>query len=269
MTEKSWFWNGLVSGDASLAWYSSAELAKIWKKMFTVDPTEQGVIAGYLTSLLVDSTTTKARVDDGAAIVNGRIYENDALIEKQGFGDAGDGRRYWRNVLRCSPHTNTARVTISGPSDTAYPGLTQIEDGVWEIPLSKFETDGGEIDEHVDERRAASSPLCQFINFRQGGSSTIWAQTGSDTYLPGTPKVFVGAGMSDGVTAEFGVGYPFYTEFLYPPMILTTCYNASMTHVRMAIANIAVDGWDGYTRNGDNSIAVSTTVMWLVFGPVA
>jgi len=267
MTEKSWFWRGLVVGDAVYSKYDADTVAEIWRELFITDHTEEGVIANVDNELEPSYTATKSKVDTGAALVDGKFYANDVLIEKDGFGGAGESDRFWRNVLRCSHGIYYVRTSVSGPGDTGYPNLTQIEDDVWEIPISKYTSSEGSLTGLTDERIFAKSPLCQFINFRQGGSATIWSQTGSDKFMPGMPKIFAGTRTSDGATAALDITFP--VEFLYPPMVLTTCVNASMTHVRAILANITATGWSGYTRNGDDSIAVSTQTFWLAFGPVA
>ena len=267
MTEKSYFWRGLVVGDAVYSKYDASTIAKIWRKLFTTDRTEEGVIASVDNELEPSHTASKSKVATGAALVNGSFYSNDVLIEMEGFGSASESIRYWRNVMRRSSNIHYVRTSISGPGDTAYPNLTQIKDDVWEIPLSKYLSVAGSITELTDERVFAKSPLCQFINTRQGGSATIWAQTGSDEQTSGMPKIFAGTRISDGGTAALDITFP--AEFIYPPMILTTCVNASMTHVHAAIANITATGWSGYTRNGDDSIAVAIQTFWLAIGPVA
>lgn len=267
MTEKSWFWRGLVVGDAVYSRYDAKIIAEIWRKLFTTNRTEEGVIANVDNELEPSYTSSKSKVETGAALVDGKFYDNDVLIEMEGFGSADESVRYWRNVLRKSSSIYYVRTSISGPGDTAYPNLTQIEDDVWEIPISQYTSVAGALTGITDERVFAKSPLCQFINSRQGGSATIWSQTGSDKQSPGMPKIFAGARVSEGVTAAIDIVFP--VEYLYPPIVLTTCVNVSMTHVRTVIATISETGWSGYTRNGDDTIAVSTQTFWLAIGPVA
>ena len=61
----------------------------------------------------------------------------------------------------------------------------------------------------------------------------------------------------------------FPVEFLYPPIVLTTCVNASMTHVHVCIKELTTEGFTGWTRAGNNVGVVSTTFFWFAIGPVA
>ena len=267
MTEKSWFWRGLVVGDAVSSKYDSATLAELWRKLFTTARTEEGVIADSGNELEPTYTVTKSKINTGSALVDGRLYSNEDSIDKQDFGGSDETQRYWRNVLRGSLNINYIRTSVSGPGDTAYLDLTQIDGEVWEIPLSKYITVAGEITELTDERVFAKSPLCQFINYRQGGSALYWAGTGSDKHLPGMPKIFAGTHTSAAGSAACVVNFP--VEFLAPPIVYTTCVNSSMTHVRATISNITTTQWLGFTRDGYNNLDAVTRVFWLAIGPVA
>lgn len=75
MTERSYLWDGVVTGDASIAPYTAQEFLKYFS--LTRSDNNQGVIPGYLGSLepsFAGSSLAAVYVKAGAAIVDGRLY---------------------------------------------------------------------------------------------------------------------------------------------------------------------------------------------------
>lgn len=75
MTESSFFWDGLISGDATYAPYSAQRWQRIMRIMFSADWTKSGIIAGvssYTGALNVTQpNATTLRVNGGEAIIYG------------------------------------------------------------------------------------------------------------------------------------------------------------------------------------------------------
>lgn len=80
MTETSFPWNGTATGDASLAPYTSKVFHEtFWKVLHTRSGTEQGIIY-YSNGLIVTGVTLGVQVAAGAALVDGRFYINDDIV---------------------------------------------------------------------------------------------------------------------------------------------------------------------------------------------
>ena len=147
MTQISWFWSGIATGDSTSAPYSDDEWSDIWRKLFTRDRTAEGVVGGYANELEVTNPAgTTVRVATGAALVDGKFYETDANVDNA----AGAAGQYTRIVLRKSWAAHTVRVASLGPGG-AQPALTQTDGTTWEIPLATIYNNGGTV-EITDER---------------------------------------------------------------------------------------------------------------------
>ncbi len=153
MTEKSYFFDGLLTGDASLAPYDADDFSLIETVKYLADPNFQGVIGGYGNSLNVaTSGGANATIDTGAAIVNGKIYINNAAIT---VGVSG-ATVYWLVGLQLDPALQTVRAFIRGSYASrvlALAALVHIAGSIWEIPLATIlTTAGGNVGTIYDER---------------------------------------------------------------------------------------------------------------------
>lgn len=135
MTEYSYPWDGLITGDATLAPYSDDEWSDIWKNLFQGDLTEQGVICGYLNELAVSGVATPLSVASGAALVDGKFYYNSASMNVAIPSPVAD-TRIDRICLQKDWAARTVRVyRHAGVEGGAAPTLTQNDGTTWEIPL--------------------------------------------------------------------------------------------------------------------------------------
>jgi hypothetical protein len=138
MAETSYYFDGLVTGDAVLAPYTAALYTTNWKKLFT-RADDEGVISRYENELLVSGITGGVIVDTGAALVEGYFYENTAQ-ETVTIPTPVTDPRIDRIVLRKDSIAQTVRIyRIPGtenPAPTA-PALTQTAGGVFEVPLAQ------------------------------------------------------------------------------------------------------------------------------------
>lgn len=164
MTETSYVWGGTATGDATLAPYSDDEWANIWNTFFGSVQKRSGVIrdnsAGttvlddYDVDLAVDSTigTTTVTVRPGRAIINGRVYMNDANID---FTCSG-ANVYWLYVIQVVEATQTARAVQKGSYaslNAAYAGLVWTASTQYEIALAIVKTDGSGNSEYIYDLR--------------------------------------------------------------------------------------------------------------------
>lgn len=159
MTETSWWWNGHTTGDAAVnAPYTMDQWATIYDIMFIADPENQGVIGGTLDSLEVTSISASfVSIGAGAAIVNGKLYYNDAPIS---LGISG-ASVYCLIGLAVDTNAQTVRAfQRGGYTDQSTALLSLIHDTTyWEIPLAVvFTTSSGTVSSIDDLRLFAIRP---------------------------------------------------------------------------------------------------------------
>lgn len=189
MTEISFPWDGTSVGDATLAEYSSKEFIQDWLQLTLVyDRTLEGVIdtnyAGLTGGLQVAAGAGVVTVQTGAAIVDGRLYKNTAVLTLT----PSSGSRVDRVVLRRDVAAQTVRAVIKEGTAGTPPALTQ-NDAIWEISLAQFVvTAGPTIGTVTREARAIRTPL------GPGYQSNELAA--DDTSFPATGWQSIGPGVS-------------------------------------------------------------------------
>jgi hypothetical protein len=159
MTQKSYYWDGTVTGDASLAPYQPVQYHDNWKILFT-ETDDDGYIDNYLNELLPTLGDQQVSVASGAALVNGWYYENTDVVQFD-IDTPVSNPRIDRIVVRLSTLGQTARLTkivgTEAASPTA-PALTQANT-TWDIPIIQVLITTGSVMSGVDERIRAKSPL--------------------------------------------------------------------------------------------------------------
>lgn len=145
MTEKSYFWGGIATGDATLAPYDDDEFSDFIRVLFQ-DNTDEGVIQDRLNDLSCSGGTTPVVMSTGYALVDGKLYYNDAA-KNITISTPVVSTRKDLIVLRKSWASQTVRVeVVQGVEGGGYPSLTQTDGVTWEIPLYAVDiTTGGNI----------------------------------------------------------------------------------------------------------------------------
>jgi hypothetical protein len=134
MGEESLPWGGTITGDAGP--YTDDEWTDVWRKLFQVDRTLQGVLKNYENELEVTGVTSPVSVDTGAALVDGKWYENDASLNVV-VPSPVTNPRYDRIVLTKDFAAQTVRVErVAGAEGGGVPALTQTDGVEWQIPLA-------------------------------------------------------------------------------------------------------------------------------------
>lgn len=161
MTETSFYWNGLATGDAVHAPYTSDRYHIIWKILFTGDDANEGIVSGYLNELEVEGITGGIKVKSGVALVAGLFYENSNSLSIE-ITEPVSNPRIDRAVIRRSWGTQQARIAIIEGTENASPtapAITQDDGSEWDTPLAQFLiTTSGTITV-TDERENSTSPL--------------------------------------------------------------------------------------------------------------
>ncbi len=140
MTEFSYWWttSGTPTGD-QVSSYTQAHLARIAAVLAACNGFE-GVAPGYL-NVLAGSVAgaNTVQINTGGAIVDGKIYDNDAAVNVNVPSAVGGGNtRIDRIVLRVSWAGFAARVTRVAGTDAASPvapAITQTSGTTYDIPL--------------------------------------------------------------------------------------------------------------------------------------
>ncbi len=182
MTETSFYWNGLVTGDASLAPYSHNVWNRLWQIMFSRADNE-GVLNNIDDELVVSGTSVAVSVASGKALVDGSLYQSSAAVSIAIPTPVTDPR-IDRVVVRKDWPSQTIRVArVAGTENVSptAPALTQTDLSVWEIPLAQALITIGGVITVTDEREDARTRLA----LASAGISVIetFTATGSETEI--------------------------------------------------------------------------------------
>lgn len=157
MTETSVPWGGTILGDAGP--YSDDVWSDIWRKWFTRDRTDQGVLRINLNELIVTGVASPVAVASGSAIVDGKFYESDASVNVVIPTPAG-ATRIDRIVLQKDFVAQTVRIArVAGAEGGGAPALTQIDGTTWEISLAQASITIGGVITITDERTFLDSTV--------------------------------------------------------------------------------------------------------------
>lgn len=151
MTERSYLWDGTVTGDASLAPYSAEEFLKYFT--LTRSDNNAGVIPGYLGSLapaFAGDNLSAVYIKAGAAIVDGRLYvlDEDIVIPIE-VPAAALGARLDYIVIRVTG--SAARLTVVQGAPASGPSVPTIN--AQDVPICLVYVDTQVADGYVYDRR--------------------------------------------------------------------------------------------------------------------
>lgn len=214
MTEQSFGWDGTTLGDATLAEYSSKEFFHDWFKFVLLYNGNMGVVdtgfSGYTGGLQVSAGSGVVTVETGFAIVNGRMYKNDAQLTLTPDNTAS--QRADRVVLRSDFAAQTIRaVILKGTDGSLTPPAVNQDDTRWEISLATFTlTAGPTIGTVTRDAIAVRTPLGPGYQISKLASDDVlfsvgWNSIGSGVSITlGPGKWVVWAGASGRILATAG-----------------------------------------------------------------
>lgn len=154
MTQSSKPWDGILLGDASEAPYSSNEWAHIWNMLHGVGSVfpNYGIIPGTgdsshapLQVLETSAVSANVEIHVGAALVNGKLYENTATEALAVGANVSGNPRIDTVILRIDYTAQTTRLVIkqgTPAGSPVHPALTQSA-SIWEIPLADIAVANG------------------------------------------------------------------------------------------------------------------------------
>lgn len=147
MTELSYFWDGIVTGDAALAapdGYTEQQFASVFSKILGSDAATGFIVPDYANELEVaaDSpASANIEVNTGAASIKGMPYENTAVETLTIAANASGNPRIDRIILRIDWAAKEIRLAVlqGTPGATpALPTLTQVFGTTWETSLANI-----------------------------------------------------------------------------------------------------------------------------------
>lgn len=156
VTERSQFWSGTVTGDASIAPYDAdTEFARVLRSIAGANaiPTHRsGVFVDDLNELAASGGTSPVAIATGRALVDGTWYENDASVNVA-IPTPSASTRIDRIVARKSFSAQTIRITrIAGTEGAGAPAITQSAGVTWDMPICQASITTGGIITILDER---------------------------------------------------------------------------------------------------------------------
>jgi hypothetical protein len=259
MAEFSGLWTtdaATPEGDQQTSYNQSQDSTK--SKVLSACSGFEGVAAGYLNALegAVTGANTVA-INTGGALVDGKYYENGASVNVNIPSAVGGGNtRIDRIVLRASWAAFTVRIHRIAGTDAASPtapAITQTSGTTYDIPLYKATVDTGGTVTIVDERVFSGG-----VVYRQGGSSTNWANVGTNNYIAPTAKIQCGVVITGGGGA---VTVTFPTPFKYTPIVLTVA--KENVFATISFTGISTTQFSIQANGGPGGVEV----MWLAIGP--
>lgn len=152
MTQTSSPWDGITVGDATNAPYSASEWAHLWAQLNEAGSLfpNYGILPGsgngtYAALQVIATGSANIDVKIGAALVNGRLYETDAVVPLVVGSNASGNPRIDTVILRADYTAQTIRPVIkqgTPAGSPARPSLTQ-NTTLWEMPLADIAVANG------------------------------------------------------------------------------------------------------------------------------
>jgi hypothetical protein len=155
MAETSLPWPDTATGDGTAgAGYSDDQWSDSWRKLLLHYRASRGVLKDYANELAATGGTSPVAINTGAAMVDGKLYENTVSVNVVIPTPAGS-TRIDRIVLRKDFAGQTVRIfKIAGAEGTGVPpAITQTDGTTWDLPLCQVSITTGGIITLTDERR--------------------------------------------------------------------------------------------------------------------
>lgn len=304
MAQKSFFWTTGGAGDGAST-YTRADLSVAYAVLAAV-PAFEGLAPSYLNALVASvPAANTARIGTGGAVVDGKIYNNDAAVDVNIPNAIGAGNtRIDRIVLRADWTAQTVRITriagVDAASPTA-PAITQSSQATYDIKLYQVSVNtSGVVTILLDERQTAQIQAAglaidavtaaaladtiidsSHINTqvptmvqRRGGSASDWATVGTTIQTVNKVRMVAGVQQASSRTysaygadlATLTISFP--VTFTGTPIFFVWCHDAPFIEPKVASLGAASAILDTYnTKNAGQTL--SPTFTWLAIGPIA
>lgn len=280
MTERSYVWDGIVTGDSTLAPYY-AEAFNQYMHMSVDGQTDLVyVFPDYLNNLdLLYSINSpySLTLKPGAAVFKNFLY---VQSENQSFNLDSAAAGYYRLdtlVLQINYADQTVRpVVLSGTLQTSITNaityratLTQIDDFLWEQPLYYVLVDGDEVDNVTSDMRQfvvsfetvlKPCPVLnsEFLAFSPGIASDgpeEWDNSDGTALAAGTIDTLQGRGQTIQLTQDQGIRQDFPVNKGSGKTFSAFCLIGGSTHIRLRGLLPTLSYTDWYTSWANDSLA--------------
>ena len=291
MTETSLPWGGTTVGHHGP--YTDDQWSDTWRKIFSIDRTTEGVILGYLNELEVENMGDTVRINTGAAIIDGKFYDNDAVIDEDvtvngtycavlgkdfiaqtvtGYIIAGDTPTQNDGTLWEVKLADVVRaagvVTVTDARSFLHYGTAvsteMLEDlSVTTAKIDTLAVDTGQVaDDAIDGTKAGDNVLQ--LHSRKGGDSTNWSSPGTTTRTVGAVRAMVGVS----TISDIGTIVLFPVGFSDTPVVIA-CPRSDDRTVAIAPGGLGIDGYQGFTATVSdlNGALIEGIITWIAIGP--
>jgi len=263
MTEFSMPWSGSSLGDCGP--YTDDQWTDMQRKIFQNDRRKDGVILGYGNNLeVINSTLTTMIVKSGAALVDGKFYENTGNVSLPIVFHVGD---FYAIGLSKDFLTQEVRAFITGPSIVDGLPITQTDGVKWEIKLAEIEMVAGPKIYVYDYRKYISftSPVIH----RQGYSSTNWYSAGAGAIVynwsPVNSNIQCGEIHVPFIASDLEkISVVFPKPYHYNPIVLATISNFEDCICFVEVTSLY--GVDISVKSLIGNITDTVTVFWMSLG---
>lgn len=152
MTEKSYVWDGVTVGDGADAPYESSEWATVQRSLIGGERADYGVIDGSgdgtnlpLTVVASSPVSKVIHLNPGAALVNGRLYINNADLTFTVQDNSSGSPRVDLLVIRRDAVAQTARAVLrqGTPAGSPVPPTLTQNSTTYEIPIATIQVANG------------------------------------------------------------------------------------------------------------------------------
>lgn len=275
MTEKSLFWGGTTVGDHGP--YSDDQFSDFIRDIFQTDPATTGVVYGAGNNLNVTSSLTGIFVDTGTALVDGKLYVNDAALAIA-LANPGSGINHYTIVLKKDFSAQTVRAVALGPDLSAFPSVVQTDGTVWDLAIASVEVNpagaktivitagyvgmNSLVDSIANIAEAAAAP----IKHRKGDTGNWGENYGLTNFDTSAIPQIMQAGCVE-VTASGDVVLTFPVPFSAAPIVVATSGNEPSTGVFIVANNVTATNCHLSAWMSSIVRANSFYTNWIAVGP--
>lgn len=154
MAQTSFGWPGDsgAGGVGDCGPYTANAYTDLYERLFTSSSVDEAVIPNIGNELAVTGSATPLSVNTGAALVNGKWYNNSAAVSLA-ISTPAASTRIDRVILRVDYTLQTVRlVLLAGAEGGAAPTLTQTDGTTWEVSLAQASITTGGVVTITNER---------------------------------------------------------------------------------------------------------------------
>lgn len=290
----SGFWNAGPggSGDGPIGGYTRQNWNDLFRRLFTRQTANEGVLPGVDGELAVSGTATPLSVASGAGMVYGWWFVDPTATSVAISTPAATAGG--RINVRADWAAQTVRIVAvqAASGVTTPPALVQTAGTTWDIPLATYQvtntgvitvTDARQYNHMATRVNAAmidpgvalanlgpdsvddtivGNRVPQFIR-RQGGSATNWQTPGTTAYTPGMVRMQAGA-MTSGPTNSTLVTFPL--AFSAIPLVTATIASPGLVPYIVMIATVSASSVAIAVLDTSGSPVNGVTVNWLAIG---